>query len=106
VGAKNEARKALEAGVRQLVGEYLTKNHLMTDNYRRELGLPIPDRHPTHSPVATEAPELEIEFSTEARITFIGFKRGNKNRRGKPEGQGAGSSASPSSPRRRNITMR
>jgi hypothetical protein len=80
VVAKNAARQALEVAVRQLVKEYLTNNHLMTDEYRTELGLPIHDPTPTPAPVADEAPEMEVDTSTIGQVTF-------RHRGAKPKGQ-------------------
>jgi hypothetical protein len=87
VAAKNEARRALEAAVRQLVAEYLAKNHLMTNEYRTELGLPIPDKHPTRSHVAKEAPEIDVDTSVSEQVTYFIYQKGAKNRQGKPADQ-------------------
>jgi hypothetical protein len=85
VDEKNIARQTLVATIRQTVSEYLTHNHLMTDPIRNKLGLPIPDKHPTPSPVATTIPWIKVITSI---IRELGFEfYGSETSKAKPEGQ-------------------
>jgi hypothetical protein len=61
--AKNETRDALKKAVRQYVREYLTNNHLVTDEDRRHMALPVHDVKPTPAPIPTDMPVGEIDFS-------------------------------------------
>jgi hypothetical protein len=60
VKEKNIAKKVLKTHIRTSVGEYLSRNHLLTDADRELLGLPI--RKPTREPVPppTDVVALEI----------------------------------------------
>jgi hypothetical protein len=42
------------------VGEYLIRNHLLTDGDRDMLGIPIHDTKPTPAPPITSKPKLEV----------------------------------------------
>ena len=61
--AKNEARDALKKATRQYVKEYLASNHLVTDEDRKRMGLPVHDDKPTHAPLPTDMPAGEVDFS-------------------------------------------
>ncbi|MDR0753942.1 MAG: hypothetical protein LBF04_00965 [Prevotellaceae bacterium] len=61
--AKNEARDTLKKAVRRYVKEYLTSNHLVSDDDRKQMGLPVHDLKPTPAPVPTDMPAGEIDFS-------------------------------------------
>jgi hypothetical protein len=61
---KNECRNTLKKAVRHYVKEYLEYNHLITDEDRKMMGLPIHDTKPTPAPVPTDSPVGEVDFST------------------------------------------
>jgi hypothetical protein len=84
---KNDARKALETSLRQNIGEYLTRNHLVTDVDRANLGLPIHNTTRTPAPVADKAPDFDVDTSVIGRLTMHFFVTGGSHRKGKPAGQ-------------------
>jgi hypothetical protein len=84
---KNDARKVLETSLRQNIGEYLTRNHLVTDVDRENLGLPVYKTTRTPAPVADKAPDFEPDTSVIGRLTMHFFEKGGKHRKGKPAGQ-------------------
>jgi hypothetical protein len=84
---KDIAREDLEKNLRQAIGEYLTRNHLLTGVDRANLGLPIYKTGRTPSPRATDAPDVEVDTSTIGRLTVHFFKKGGSHRKGKPAGQ-------------------
>jgi hypothetical protein len=84
---KDDARKALETSLRQAVGEYLSHNHLLTDADRESLGLPVYKNGHTPSPVAGEAPDVDVDTSTIAHLGIHFFKKGGSHKKGKPDGQ-------------------
>jgi hypothetical protein len=63
VKAKDEARAALKAATRQYVKEYLINNHLISNEEREHMGLPVHDTKPTPAPPITVRPELEVTFT-------------------------------------------
>jgi hypothetical protein len=88
VQAKNTARKSLEQDVRQLVKEYLTNNHLVTNEDRDGLGLPIYKTTRTPSAVAKTYPAVWIDSSIIRRlIIHFGDQEKNKESKAKPPGQ-------------------
>jgi hypothetical protein len=87
VQEKNDARKALEAAVRQAYGEYLMRNHLLTDADRDNLGLPIHKTTRTPSPVATTHPDFDVDSSMLRRLTVDFYDQGSKKSKAKPAGQ-------------------
>jgi hypothetical protein len=87
VQEKNEARKSLETYLRQAIAEYLTRNHLLTDADRDNLGLPIHKSGRTPSPVATTYPDYDIDSSTIRRLTVHFYDQGKKTSKAKPAGQ-------------------
>ncbi|MDR1372304.1 MAG: hypothetical protein LBJ17_04150 [Dysgonamonadaceae bacterium] len=87
VQAKNDARAALEKDLRQAIREYLTNNHLVTDEDRDGLGLPIHKITRTPSPVATDSPDTDVDTSVIGRITINFFEKGSRHKKGKPAGQ-------------------
>jgi hypothetical protein len=84
---KNDARKVLEAEVRQAYGEYLRRNHLLTDADRDNLGLPIPKTTRTPAPVATTHPDFDVDSSMIRRLIVHFFDQGSKKSKAKPAGQ-------------------
>jgi hypothetical protein len=83
---KNECRDALKKVVRLYVKEYLEYNHLVTDENRKLMGLPIHDTIPTPAPVSTTAPEAEVKLPSPAVIEVHFKEAGSPNKR-KPKGQ-------------------
>ncbi|MDR2358222.1 MAG: hypothetical protein LBD87_00280 [Prevotellaceae bacterium] len=85
VQEKNEARKSLESYLRQAIGEYLTRNHLVTDADRDNLGLPIRKTTHTPAPVATTIPWVQVVINLIRHLRFdFGGSEGSK---AKPAGQ-------------------
>ncbi|MDR1347095.1 MAG: hypothetical protein LBJ63_01500 [Prevotellaceae bacterium] len=87
VQAKNTARKILEKNLRQAIREYLTNSHLVTDEDRDGLGLPIPKTTRTPSPVAATYPDFDIDSSMIRRLTVHFYDQGQKKSKAKPPGQ-------------------
>ncbi|MDR2361734.1 MAG: hypothetical protein LBD91_03305 [Prevotellaceae bacterium] len=87
VKAKNDARKALVQALRLAIMQYLTYNQYLTDADRENLGLPIHKTTRTEAPVATEAPDMDIDTSVISRITIHFFEKGSGHKKGKPDGQ-------------------
>jgi hypothetical protein len=83
VTAKNEARSALKKAVRQYVKEYLINNHLITDEDRRKMALPVHDVKPTHAPIPTDMPAGEVDFSRHQQHG-VHVKSGTLSGRSKP----------------------
>jgi hypothetical protein len=86
---KNDAREALEKGIRQSANEYLTFNHRVTDGDRNNLGLPIRKKTRTPAPVATTYPAGRADTSMLRRITihFADQSDGEETAKAKPAGQ-------------------
>jgi hypothetical protein len=84
---KNTVKSALKASVRQAVREYLTYNHEVTDTDRDGLGIPIHKTTRTPAPVATEAPEADIDTSVIGRLIIAFFEKGHRHKKAKPAGQ-------------------
>ena len=83
--AKNKARKTLEKELRQAVGEYLTRNHLVEDDDRNNLGLPIHKTTRDEAPVATTYPWVLV---VPYLIRYLRFDfGGEETSKAKPEGQ-------------------
>jgi hypothetical protein len=84
---KNDARHLLEKKLRQSTGEYLTRNHRVTDADRDSLGLPIHKTTHTPAPVATTYPDFDVDSGTIRRLTINYYDAGGKKSKAKPEGQ-------------------
>jgi hypothetical protein len=83
--AKNNAMNALKKALRTFIKEYLTYNHLVTDEDRDNLGVPI---HKTgHSPLPdpTTYPEFTVDSST-IRVLVIHYRDAGSENRAKPFG--------------------
>ena len=87
VAAKNTARKAFEPAYRGMVKEYLTYNHLVTDEDRRGMGLPIHKTTHTDAPVATKAPDFDVDTSVIGRVGINFYEKEAGHRKAKPAGQ-------------------
>jgi hypothetical protein len=87
VQAKKESRKNFEAAIQQKVKEYLTYNHLVTDEDRDNMGLPIHKTTRTPSPVAATYPDFDIDSGTIRRLTVHFYDQGQKKSKAKPAGQ-------------------
>ena len=87
VQAKNTARGALKAALRQAVKEYLAYNHAVTDEDRDGLGLPIYKTTRTPAPVSTTYPDFEIDSGTIRRLIIYFFDQGSVKSKAKPAGQ-------------------
>jgi hypothetical protein len=87
VREKNDAHHALETSLRQAIGEYLTRNHLLTDADRDSLGLPVRKSGRTPSPIAAESPDVDVDTSVIAHLIIHFFEKGGRHRKGKPAGQ-------------------
>jgi hypothetical protein len=87
IQAKTDAREIFEQSIQQKVKEYLTYNHLVTDEDRDNLGLPIHKTTHTPSPIATTYPDYDVDSSTIRRLTIHFFDQGQKKSKAKPLGQ-------------------
>jgi hypothetical protein len=86
IQAKTTAHMLLEKTVRNDTGEYLTRNHLVSNDDRIALGLPIHDNKPTRAPVAEDAPEASAELPLPA-VVEIHFGVRDSKSKAKPAGQ-------------------
>jgi hypothetical protein len=83
---KNEKRDALKKAIRQFVKEYLINNHLVTDEDRKQMGLPIHDTKPTPAPVSVKSPSAITKWVAPGVIAFhFGNQEGKKGN--KEEGE-------------------
>lgn len=81
---KNEARKALEAGARDFVNEYLRFNSAVSDEDRLNMG--IPPRSASHTPQPPPATHPGCRADTsELRQVGLVFWDNGSSKRGKPE---------------------
>jgi hypothetical protein len=87
ITAKNEARKLFEAKLQQDVNEYLTYNHLVTNEDREGMGLPVHKTSRTPAPVATTYPDCEIDTTMIRRLGIHYFNPGHEKFKAKPPGQ-------------------
>ncbi|MDR0737854.1 MAG: hypothetical protein LBF39_02150 [Prevotellaceae bacterium] len=87
VQEKNEAKKSLVSRLRQTIGEYLTRNHMVTDADRDNLGLPVHKTTRTPAPVATTHPSVEINTSELRRVGIHFFDGSSGQSDAKPFGQ-------------------
>jgi hypothetical protein len=76
IQAKNTAKKALTTALRQAVKEYLTYNHLVTDEDRDALGLPIHKTTRTPIPPPTDLVELMLKQLAGNRVEVNFFPMG------------------------------
>ena len=86
VQEKNSAREVLKKTLRQSIAEYLTRNHLLTDADRDNLGLPIHKTGRTPARIATTYPDFDIDSGTIRRLTIHFYDQGSKSK-AKPDGQ-------------------
>jgi hypothetical protein len=84
---KNTAKKVLKTHVRHSVGEYLIRNHLLTDGDRELLGLPVYKTTRTPAPVAESYPDFDIDSSMIRCLIIHFFERDGEHKRAKPAGQ-------------------
>jgi hypothetical protein len=68
--AKDEARDILKKAVRQYVKEYLANNHLVSDEERRHMALPVHDTVRTPASSTEDAPVGEVDFSRHQQHTM------------------------------------
>ena len=82
---KNASRKTMIAAFRGAIGEYLNRNHNLTDADRDNLGLPIRKSGRTPTPVATTIPWVQVVMTV---IRYLRFDfGGSETSRAKPAGQ-------------------
>jgi hypothetical protein len=88
--AKNDARDELKTATRAYVKEYLDSNHRINNEERILLGLPIHKNTHIPAPVAEDAPGIDVDRTHIGHLKIYFFVKGNKYRKGKPEGQHCG----------------
>jgi hypothetical protein len=84
---KNDARKTLEAAIRQDIKEYLNFNHFLSDGDRDALGLPVYKTERTPAPIAQTHPDCDVDSSEIRQLTLHFFEQGKKHTKAKPPGQ-------------------
>jgi hypothetical protein len=84
---KNAARKRLEKDTRNVVGEYLNRNHLLSDGDREMLGLPIRKTTRTPAPMAETYPDFDIDTRLLSHLIIHFFEKDGDHKRSKPAGQ-------------------
>jgi hypothetical protein len=85
VKAKNDARNTLQKAVRLYVKEYLINNHVISDEERERMGLPVYKSTRTPAPVAEDAPWLKAFTNLLRHVTFK--YGGSETSKAKPKGQ-------------------
>ena len=83
--AKNKALDTLKRALRVFIKEYLTFNHLVTDEDRRNMGLPVHKTGRTPHPTPTTYPLFTVDTSV-IRCLTIHFRDVTSNGRAKPFG--------------------
>jgi hypothetical protein len=73
IRGKNVAKKVLKTHVRKPVGEYLIRNHLLTEEDLKMLGLPIHKKTRTPVPPPTDTVELLLRQLTGHRVEVVFF---------------------------------
>ncbi|MDR1154622.1 MAG: hypothetical protein LBL04_07905 [Bacteroidales bacterium] len=81
--AKKDAREALEPEGRQFIKEYLANNHLVTNEDRKRMGIPVHDPTPTPAPIPVDMPAGEVDFSKHRQHT-LRVKAGTLTGKSKP----------------------
>ena len=84
--AKNNAIEALKEAVRKFVREYLAFNHLVTDEDRTNMGLPVYKKGHTPVPVPATYPVFTIDSSIIRTLKIFFRDAMDEARRGKPFG--------------------
>jgi hypothetical protein len=84
---KKDARKTLVTAIRKAVKEYITGNHLVSDDDRSALGLPLYKTTRTPAPIATSHPDFDVDSSMLRRLSIDFYDQGNKKSKAKPDGQ-------------------
>jgi hypothetical protein len=87
IRGKNAAKKVLKTHVRKSVGEYLIRNHLLTEEDLEMLGLPIHKTTRTPTPVAESYPDFDIDSSMLRCLIIHFFEKDGSHKRAKPAGQ-------------------
>jgi hypothetical protein len=82
--AKNEARTAFIGELRPFLKSYITFNLGVSNEERRDMGLPVHDNKPTPTSSITRMPIGEIDFSVHQRHT-VRVKDDSLTGKGKPE---------------------
>jgi hypothetical protein len=84
---KNTAKKVLKTHIRLSTGDYLMRNHLLTDADRDMLGLPIRKTTRTPAPVAETYPDFNIDSSMLRRLSIHFYEKDGDHKKAKPAGQ-------------------
>ncbi|MDR0769141.1 MAG: hypothetical protein LBE71_04475 [Dysgonamonadaceae bacterium] len=82
---KNHARGVLEPLIRQYVKEYLEYNHLISDDDRERMGLPVHDKKPTPVPTPTTTVEMDAKAASPGVIK-IAYQDSASGKKAKPHG--------------------
>jgi hypothetical protein len=67
--ARQQAHKSYEAALRRFIKEFLTFNSGVTDEDRRNMGLPVRDTHLTPHPAPHHWPKISVRTTGERHIT-------------------------------------
>jgi hypothetical protein len=87
IKSKTEAHDLLEKVLRQNIKESLTYNHLVTDEDRENMGLPIHKTTHTPAPIAKTFPEFDVDTGVIRRLVISFYDQGKKKSKAKPDGQ-------------------
>ncbi|MDR2131218.1 MAG: hypothetical protein LBP56_08690 [Odoribacteraceae bacterium] len=83
---KTEKREAYERELRVLV-KNLQANTRVTPEDLRAMGIVVPSSSRTPAPVATKAPDFDVDTSVPGRLAIHFYDKVGDHKRGKPDGQ-------------------
>ncbi|MDR0419942.1 MAG: hypothetical protein LBH30_00595 [Prevotellaceae bacterium] len=83
---KTENRKEYEKPLRILIKNLQSNVHVTPEDLI-SMGIALPNPSRTPAPVATEAPDIDVDTSVIGRLSIHFFERGSRHKKGKPAGQ-------------------
>jgi hypothetical protein len=84
IGQKNDLMKALVGKLQKFVRFHLQNNEAMTDDMRREIGIPVHDTTPTHHPPPDSRPVITTSSNNPFEI-ILHIHDSATGKRGKPD---------------------
>jgi hypothetical protein len=82
-----EAEKGFKPAYRKLYTGFLKESPLVSDDDLFSMGLPKRNTSRKPSPIASKAPNVDVDSSVSAHLTFHFYEKEGNHKRAKPEGQ-------------------